>query len=167
MAEDVNAEETAKKPKSKKTMILIIVLVILGLALAAGISYFVTTKLVKKSHLPPVIQKGPGVYIKVGDAKDGTIIVNVGGVQSNHYLKIGLVLEMNSDDKTNFKDGKLTEAAKAKILDAIMLTLRSESMKDYEANNEEKLKQSLVDSANKALGVASVYNVYITSFILE
>ncbi len=168
MAEEKDAAaETEPAPKKKMSIILIVVLILVGLALAAGISYFVTTRIVTKSHEPTVIARGPGIYIKVGDSKDGTVIVNVGGVQSSHYLKIGIVLEMNSDDKTHFKDGKLTEAAQAKVLDAVMRTLREQKMAQLEASKEQDLKNSIKNSVNKALGVDSVYNVYITSFVLE
>ena len=45
MADDEKDVDSAPEPKKKSPIILIVVLVIVGLALAAGISIFVTTKI--------------------------------------------------------------------------------------------------------------------------
>ncbi|MDQ0203772.1 flagellar basal body-associated FliL family protein [Pectinatus haikarae] len=153
--------------KKKKSMLLVIVLVLVGLALAGGISYFVTTKIVSTSNVSAPIKKEPGVFVKIGDPKDGTIIVNVGGVKSGRYLKVGVVLEMNPADEVNFKEHKITDAAQSKVLDAVMSTFRKQGIEQLEASNEDKLKEAIKNEVNAAIGDGSVYNVYITSFVLQ
>jgi flagellar FliL protein len=160
-----NGEDSGQK--KRKPTVMIIVIVLLGLVLAGGISYFVTTKIVSRTNVASPIKKEPGVFVKVGDPKDGTVIVNVGGVKSGRYLKIGIVLEMNPADEVNFKDKKLTDNAQAKVLDAVMGTLRGQSMDQFEAANEAKLKDAIKEQVNSAIGDGSVYNVYITSFVLQ
>ncbi|WP_196594657.1 flagellar basal body-associated FliL family protein [Pectinatus sottacetonis] len=167
MAEEEVANVDGKGTKKKKPVVLILVMVLIGLALAGGISYFVTTKIVSKSHVSAPIKREPGIFVKVGDPKDNSMVVNVGGVKSGRYLKIGIVLEMNPADEINFKDGKMTEPAKAKVLDAILRTLRGQQLDQFDAANEGKLKEAMKKEINASIGESSVYNVYITSFVLQ
>ena len=169
MAEEevVKVDEKNPEGKKKKSFVLILLLIVIGLALAGGISYFVTTKIVSTSHVNAPVKRAPGIFVKIGDAKDGSLVVNVGGVKSGRFLKIGIVLEMNPADEINFKEGKITEAAQAKVLDAIMTTLRSQTLEQFEAANQPKLKDQLKKAINAAIGDGAVYDVYITSFVLQ
>ena len=167
MADEENnaAVEPAKK---KSPIILIVVLVVVGLVLAGGISYFVTTKLMTDSASSGGEAKhhDPGVFVKLGDAKEG-IIVNVGGVKGGRFLKVGIVMEMNPGKKDNIKDGKLNTLAETKILDTTLQILRSEQIENFDASKQDALKAKIKDEVNKALGQGSVYDVYITSFVLQ
>lgn len=166
--EKAAAATPATEPKKKSPMVMIAVLVLVGLVLAGGISYFVTTKLmsgnISDSSESP--HHDPGVFVKLGDAKDG-IIVNVGGVKGGRFLKVGIVMEMNPGKKDNLKDGKLNPLAETKILDTTLQILRSEQMEDFEASKQDALKSKLKDEINRVLGQGSVYDVYITSFVLQ
>ena len=108
----------------------------------------------------------PGVFVKLGDAKEG-IIVNVGGVKGGRFLKVGIVMEMNPGKKDNIKDGKLNTLAETKILDTTLQILRSEQIENFDASKQDALKAKIKDEVNKALGQGSVYDVYITSFVLQ
>lgn len=167
MAEEEVTNSENGGTKKKKSVLLIIALILVGLVLAGGISYFVTTKVVSKSNVSAPVKREPGVFVKIGDPKDGTIIVNVGGVKSGRYLKVGVVLEMNPADEVNFKGQKITDAAQAKVLDAVMSTFRKQNMDQLEAANEDKLKDAIKSEVNAAIGDGSVYEVYITSFVLQ
>ncbi len=165
MAEEDNTAPVVEK-KKKSPVVMIIVLVLIGLVLAGGISYFVTTKLMTDSASSSTKRHDPGVFVKLGDAKDG-VIVNVGGIRGGKFLKVGLVLEMNPGKKTNMADGKLLPEAETKILDTTLQILRSVKLDELDADKQDALKDKIKDDINKVLGEGSVYDVYITSFILQ
>lgn len=167
MADEENnaAVEPAKK---KSPIILIVVLVVVGLVLAGGISYFVTTKLMTDSASSGGEAKhhDPGVFVKLGDAKDG-LLVNVGGIKGGKFLKVGVVLEMNPGKKDNIVDGKILPPAETKVLDTTLQILRTVKLDELDASKQDDLKQRLKQDLNKTLGEGSVYDVYITSFVLQ
>ena len=170
------AGEEAKEPttpaapakKKKSPIIMIAVLVLVGLVLAGGISYFVTTKIMTSASNGSGESQhhDPGVFVKLGDAKDG-IIVNVGGIKAGRFLKVGIVMEMNPGKKDNVTDGKLNQVAETKILDTTLQILRSVKIDDFDASKQDELKKQIKDEVNKVLGEGSVYDVYITSFVLQ
>lgn len=169
MADEQKNTETAPEEKKKKSpVILIVVLVLVGLVLAGGISFFITTKMMANNASDSVSEHhDPGTFIKLGDAKDG-IMVNVGGQKSGKFLKAGIVLEMNPGKKDNLtEEGKLQPMAETKILDTTMQILRSAKLDEFDATKQDDLKKKLKDELNSKLGAGSVYDVYITSFLLQ
>lgn len=169
MADEQKDTETAPEEKKKKSpVILIVVLVLVGLVLAGGISFFITTKMMANNASDSVSEHhDPGTFIKLGDAKEG-IMVNVGGQKSGKFLKAGIVLEMNPGKKDNLtEEGKLQPMAETKILDTTMQILRSAKLDEFDATKQDDLKKKLKDELNSKLGAGSVYDVYITSFLLQ
>jgi len=168
MPEEENAAAPVAEEKKKKSpIIMVAILVVVGLVLAGGISYFVTTKLMTDSASAGETKRhDPGVFVKLGDAKDG-MIVNVGGIRGGKFLKVGIVLEVNPAKKTVIVEGKLVPEAETKILDTTLQILRSVKIDDFDASKQDALKGKLKDDLNKTLGEGSVYDVYITSFILQ
>ena len=167
MADEQKDTEAAAEPKKKSPIILVIVLVLVGLVLAVGISFFITTKVMKDTATDSVSEHhDPGIFIKLGDAKEG-ITVNVGGQKAGKFLKAGIVLEMNPGKKDNLADGKLQPMAETKILDTTMQILRSAKLDEFDATKQDALKKKLKDELNAKLGAGSVYDVYITSFLLQ
>lgn len=164
--EEKDEEQPAEKKKSP--IIIIVVLVLVGLILAGGISYFVATKILSNSISDDGAARyhDPGVFIKLGDAKEG-LLVNVGGVKGGHFLKVGIVLEMNPDKQDNIKEGKINPVAETKMLDTVLQILRSEPLDGFDAQKQEALKDKIKVEVNHTLGEGSVYNVYITSFVLQ
>ena len=169
MADEQKNTETAPEEKKKKSpVILIVVLVLVGLVLAGGISFFITTKMMANNASDSVSDHhDPGTFIKLGDAKEG-IMVNVGGQKSGKFLKAGIVLEMNPGKKDNLtEEGKLQPMAETKTLDTTMQILRSAKLDEFDATKQDDLKKKLKDELNSKLGAGSVYDVYITSFMLQ
>lgn len=158
----------------KKTIILIVVLVIVGLALAAGISLFVVTKVM--GDIPSGSEEGDagpryhdaGVFVKLGDPKEG-ILVNVGGPRSGKYLKASIIVEFNPGKKSviNEETNSLQPDAEVKVNDVATQFLRATSLEDFDADKQDEFKKQLKDALNAALGGGSVYDVYITSFLLQ
>ena len=181
MPDEEKEVETAAPPpppaqSKKKTYIIIAVLVVLGLALAAGISLFVVTKVM--GDIPgggsgEEDDSGPryhdaGVFVKLGDPKEG-ILVNVGGPRSGKYLKASIIVEFNPGKKAviNEETNSLQPDAEVKVNDVATQFLRATSLEDFDADKQDEFKKQLKDALNSALGGGSVYDVYITSFLLQ
>ncbi len=166
--EEKEGTEAEPEPKKKSPIILIAVLVIVGLALAAGISFFVTTKLMADTATEGGANKfhDPGVFVKLGDPKDG-ILVNVGGQKAGKFLKTSIILEMNPGKKEIIEEGKILPVAETKIMDLVLQVLRSAKMDEFDATKQDDLKKKLKEEINGVLGEGSVYDIYITSFLLQ
>lgn len=173
---DVEAAAPPQDNSKKKKIILIIVLVIVGLALAAGISLFVVTKMLgdlpaggggyEESGEPRYHDSG--VFIKIGDPKEG-ILVNVGGARSSKFLKASIIVEFNPGKKSviNEDTHALQPDAEVKVNDTATQFLRAAKLEDFDADKQAEFKKQFKDALNAALGGGSVYDVYITSFLLQ
>lgn len=171
--EAADGEEAAEEKPKKKIPVMaiaIVVLVLVGIALAGGIAYFVASKLVTSSHNDDggaaARYHDPGVFVKLGDPKEG-ILVNVGGVKAGHFLKIGIMIEMNPGKKEVITEGKLNPVAETKLMDTVLHILRSEPLDGYDASKQDALKEKIKTEVNHELGEGTVYGVYITSFVLQ
>lgn len=161
MAEE---EKEKEQPAKKFPMFMVVGLVVVGLLLAGGVSYFIATKVMADSTAK-VETREPGMFIKLGD-KDG-MIVNVGGVKSGRFLKVGVVLEMRAPKGDKAAEGKLSSVTETKLLDAVLQLLRSQKVEDFDPLKQEELKTQIKNEANKVLGEDCVYEVYITNFVLQ
>ena len=173
MAEE-KEEQAAEQPKQKSPMLMmvvvIIVAVLVAVAAAGGISYYIFSRAESPSHSEDgsggKSNHDPGVFYKLGDPKEG-ILVNVGGGRSGKFLKAGIVLELNPGKSDNVADGKVGSVAETKILDTTMQFLRAAPLEEFDASKQDALKKQLKDALNERLGQGSVYDVYITSFLLQ
>ena len=64
-------------------------------------------------------------------------------------------------------DGKLVPAAETKIMDTTLQILRTVKIEELDAARQDDLKSRIKSELNKVLGEGSVYDVYITSFMLQ
>lgn len=153
--------------EKKFSMAVIIGMIVVGLLLAGGISYFIATKIVTdKAGDKSSSKREPGVFMKLGDVKDG-LIINIGGLNSGRYLKIGMILELKPDKKAVPSTGKLPSPDEIKILDTTVSLLRSQKIEDFDPQKQEQLKELIKNEVNKAFGEEKVYEVYITNFVLQ
>ena len=170
MAEE-KEEQVAEQPKQKSPMLMMIVVVIVAVlvavAAAGGISYYIFSQAESPSRSEDgggsTSHRDPGVFYKLGDPKEG-VLVNVGGGRSGKFLKAGIVLELNPGKSENVVDGKVGSVAETKILDT---TMHAAPLEDFDASKQDVLKKQLKDALNDRLGQGSVYDVYITSFLLQ
>lgn len=171
MAEEKDLLDQSEQKSPMLTMIVVVVVAVLvAVAAAGGISYYIFSQ----SDMPVSgggessggSHRDPGVFYKLGDAKDG-ILVNVGGGRTGKFLKAGIVLELNPGKSDNVVDGKVLSVAETKILDTTMQYLRSAPLDEFDASKQDELKKQLKDALNDRLGQGSVYDVYITSFLLQ
>jgi flagellar protein FliL len=156
----------AEKEKKGFPMMMLVMILVACCILAGGISYYVVTKFTSEKSSDKVSAREPGVIMKVGDAKDG-LLINIGGVNSGRYLKIGLMIERKTDTKTQESGGKTQSPEEIKIQDSVVYVLRSQKLEDFEPSKQEQLKEIIKNEVNKALGKDVVMDVYITSFVLQ
>ena len=172
MADEEKTEEQASEAaKAKKfpPLVIIVVLILFGLILSGGIAFFITTQMMGGGNAAggaEVKHHDPGVFVKLGDPKEG-MIVNVGGIKASRFLKVGIVMELNPEKEEVVKEGKLLPMAETKIMDSTLQILRTIKIEELDANKQDDLKAKLKSEVNKALGEGSVYDVYITSFMLQ
>ena len=176
-AAEAAAEEGAEaaEPKKRSPIIFIVIGVVVALLLAAGISIFVTTQLIAGANQGGGDDGGgdgrhhdAGIFLKLGDPKEG-ILVNVGGPRGGKFLKAGIVLEMNPGRSSVINEETKTflPDAEIRIMDITMQFLRSTKVEDFAAEKQDELKKQLKDALNAELGSGSVYDIYITSFLLQ
>ncbi len=169
--EEKEVETSAEQPKKKSPIILIVVLVIVGLVLAVGISTFVMKQMMADANEEDFDENkhhDPGIFLKLGDPKEG-ILVNVGGPRGGKYLKAGIVLEMNPGKKSvvNEETKSFNPDAEIRVMDITTQFLRSIPIEDFDAQKQADLKKQLKEALNAELGSAAVYDIYITSFLLQ
>lgn len=145
---------------------LIVGLIVVGLVLAGGVSYFIATRVAGDHADGKAAPREPGVFMKLGDPKDG-LIINIGGVNSGRYLKIGIILEVKPDKKGHSSEGKSASPEEIKALDAVVQLLRSQKVEDFEPAKQERLKEMIKTEVNRALGGDKVMDVYITNLVLQ
>ena len=88
-------------------------------------------------------------------------------IKASRFLKVGIVMELNPEKEEVVKEGKLLPMAETKIMDSTLQILRTIKIEELDANKQDDLKAKLKSEVNKALGEGSVYDVYITSFMLQ
>jgi flagellar FliL protein len=105
--------------------------------------------------------------MKLGDPKEG-LILNIGGVNSGRYLKVGIMLEIKPDPKAaKAKDAKAANSEDVKILDAVIHLLRSQKVEDFDPSKQFQLKELIKHEVSQVIGEDRIYDVYITNFILQ
>ena len=168
-------EEQPKKKKIPTTAIIIAVGVVLAIVLTIGISYVMVTKLIGDVAANNNGGGGgggefrhgePGVFVKLGDPKEG-ILVNVGGAKSGKFLKTSIILEVNPEKEEIIKEGKMSASAETVVLDTTMQILRSSALEEFDADKQDDLKKKIKEQLNQKLGMGVIYDVYITSFLLQ
>lgn len=157
-----------EKSEKKFPLMLIVGMVVFGLVLAGGISYFIATKIVadKAGGALQTAKHEPGQMVKMGEAKDG-LVVNVGGVNSGRFLKLGLILEVKPDKDAKAAEAKGASPDEIKMQDVVLHVLRSQKVEDFDPAKQEQLKELIKNEVNKALGSDRIYDVYITNFVLQ
>lgn len=174
-AEAEEGAEVAEQPKQRSPIIMVAVIAVVGLLLAVGISIFVTTQLLAGVNQGGGDEGGgdgrhhdAGIFLKLGDPKEG-ILVNVGGPRGGKFLKASIVLEMNPSRSSviNEETQSFQPDAEIRIMDITMQFLRSTKVEDFDAEKQDELKKQLKDALNAELGSGSVYDIYITSFLLQ
>ena len=175
--EEGGEEEQPKKKKIPTTAIIIVVGIILAVVLAGGAAYIVASQLIGSmaggnggggngGGGGEVRHSDPGIFVKLGDPKEG-ILVNVGGAKAGKFLKTSIIVEINPEKEEIVHEGKMTASAETVVLDTTMQILRSSALEEFDADKQDELKKKIRDQLNQKLGMGTIYDVYITSFLLQ
>ncbi|ACX53114.1 flagellar basal body-associated protein FliL [Ammonifex degensii KC4] len=145
--------------KGKKSKLVLILLLLLVLAGVSGGGIFLGVKLAggKKPAQPP-----PPPPLKTVSLD--SIVVNLADGDTNHYLRVTVVLAVPADEKL----AKEIEGKKFELRDLIIQLLRhktfAEVMKpDYPTKLKEELKQKI----NAYLGGDKVKEIYFTEYLAQ
>ena len=164
--EEKTGTEGSKSGKSKSSMLMIIGLIIVGIVLAGAISFFVAAKIAGDRTVVTVVAKRePGVFLKIGDPREG-VIVNIGGA-TNRYLKIVMTLEVEGTKGEKDKEPFVTPQDEIKIQDSVIKFLRSQPVDAFHPDKQEALKASIKTAVNESLGANRVLDVFITNFVIQ
>ena len=164
---DANGKKKSKFPKPKLSMIMVVVLIIVGIVLAGAISFFVAAKIAgdRTTVITVPAKKEPGMFVKIGDSKDG-VIVNIGGV-TGRYLKIVMTLEVEPTKAADEKTLEITPQDEIKINDSVIKFLRSQKIDSFTPDKQDKLKEDIRNNVNATLGSNRVMDVFITNFVIQ
>lgn len=134
-----------------------IMITMVFVALAVSVSTYVTKAVISPQEAAPT----KGIFVKLGDPKEG-IITNIG----YHYVKIGLVMQVNEDDYPKV-EGKAINLVDTKATDTVISTLRSHPPEWYGSKNHNQIREEIKKNLNEVLGKKMVMEVYITNFIMQ
>lgn len=162
---DVNGEE--KKGGKKKLLIfLLIFLVIAGAGGFAAYKFLIAGKQEENTEEKKAQQvvKEVNAVEQLGIMYDlGTFVVNLADRDADRYLKITVVLELESDMVRMEIEKRLPQIKDT--ITTLLLTKTSEEIKT--AEGMELLKEEIIKRVNAILPLGGVKNVYFTEFVIQ
>ena len=103
-------------------------------------------------------------YVPVAEEITVNLKQEEDGNSSKRYLKAAVSIGFDSKDK---KVAKELEQKAIEIKDKTLFYLKSRTIKDFDANNEEKLKKGLVDEINNLLVEGKIIDVYFDNILTQ
>jgi flagellar basal body-associated protein FliL len=92
-----------------------------------------------------------------------TVVVNLGGISSNRYLRIQTSLEVDSED-----DQKMISEKEVILRDKMISFFSSKTMRDIETEGGLfKLRLELKDVLNRLVGSGIIKQIYFSDFIVQ
>lgn len=170
------ADENGQEPKKKSGLMKWIILLILLLALGGG-GYFAYLKFFagnsdEKPAAEQTQQEAPAEEGAAGGAGVPgtgftvtlpTFVVNLADPLGRRYLKLGIDVEVVSEEATAELNKK-----QPMVKDALILLLSSKTYQDL-SSMESKilLKKEIVDRLNQIMGGSKVLQVYFTDMVIQ
>lgn len=168
-----NPEQGAKKG-SNMTLILIIVAVV-ALLLSVGGAFFMISMLSKQGANTEETQgqnKSKSDSKEQADAKkplgelfsfERAVIVNLAETNAERYLKVDVVLELDSAKLVKEVESRLPQ-----IQDLLISITSTKTLEDVSTTSgRNMLRQEIVDKINSLLATGQVTNVYFTEFVVQ
>ena len=155
MAENGNVN-TAPARGKMKTIALALIILVVAAGFGAG---FWLYKAGKIPFLKPTVKKEKYKTVEIGD-----VTVSLSGSGGAHYLRVVPVIECQE------KKALLEEIAERKheIKDAMITVLRAKDIQQVRSvDNEEQMKQELLDAINERLESGEVEKLYFTEFMVQ
>ncbi len=92
-----------------------------------------------------------------------TVVVNLGGISSNRYLRIQTSLEVDNED-----DQKMISEKEVILRDKMISFFSSKTMRDIETEGSLfKLRLELKDVLNRLVGSGVIKQIYFSDFIVQ
>ncbi len=92
-----------------------------------------------------------------------TVVVNLGGISSNRYLRIQTSLEVGNED-----DQKMISEKEVILRDKMISFFSSKTMRDIETEGGLfKLRLELKDVLNRLVGAGVIKQIYFSDFIVQ
>jgi flagellar FliL protein len=139
--------------------LMIVVMLVLSLAIAAGTSYFMLTKLTGNSSKA----EAEGKINELGPTyKVGEFIVNLAD-GSSQFIRLNLSVEVNNED--------IVEELKRRdpqIRDTIISILRDKQEEDISSKSGTRdLREEIRTELNKFISEGKITNVFFTEFVVQ
>lgn len=153
---------------------IILLIIILMLLLAAGVGVMAFVKMGKKPG-----EKGAEAHskkhVELASWKLEEFVVNLADRDSPRYLKLNLVMDIESKGKKSKSKGghgghgaAAANPEEARARDAIIAVLTSKSYNELLSDDgKTKLKADLKEALNSVLEESEVANIYFTSFAMQ
>lgn len=167
-----NPDQGAKKGPNT-TLILIIVAVVV-LVLAIGGALVMVSMLTK----PQTTEQGDDSRESKGDKDDKqlvkkplgelfsferAVIVNLAETNAERYLKVDVVLELDSPKLVKEVESRLPQ-----IQDLLISITSTKTLEDVSTTSgRNMLRQEIVDKINSLLATGQISNVYFTEFVVQ
>jgi flagellar FliL protein len=92
-----------------------------------------------------------------------TVVVNLGGISSNRYLRVQTSLEVGNED-----DQKMISEKEVILRDKMISFFSSKTMRDVETEGGLfKLRLELKDILNELVGSGIIKRIYFSDFIVQ
>lgn len=152
-----------QESSGKSFLLLIIVLMLLP---SAGVGVMSFLKMSKKPG-----DKGAHASVELQSWKLEEFVVNLADRDSPRYLKVNLVIDMESKGKKSkhkVGHGAAANPEEARARDAIIAVLTSKSYNELlSEDGKTQLKADLKKALNVGLEDVEVVNIYFTSFAMQ
>ncbi len=170
-----NANHNEGVSSEKQSLLRMLSYVSLGMVLMGVIIFGIETisektDSLKQESIPNTVtvtqdnkSHEPGIFVKLGDKKQG-ISVPIGAGKT---IKIAIVLEINPNNRELILNDRWNESAEEKTWDVLLPIVKSMKNGEFNADTQDHLKTTIKKKMNQAFGKDAVYEVYITSFLIE
>ncbi len=163
--QEKNQEESKGGGKKKLLILLILLLIIGGAGGFAAYKFLLAPKNEKSQEKKAEeVVKEVNSIEKLGIMYDlGTFVVNLADKDADRYLKVDIVLELESEKVKMEVEKRLPQIKDA--ITTLLLTKTSDEIKT--AEGMELLKEEIIKRVNAILPLGGVKNVYFTEFVIQ
>ena len=104
-----------------------------------------------------------GVFMQLGNEDKGLEIF----IDDDKLLKTKVFLELNPNKTDVIADGKVITSVATKMEDIIIHIFKTSNIDEFDVIRQDEFKKKIKNEINYQLGAGTVYNVYITSFLIN
>lgn len=146
------AEDGSKIGKIMTYVGVVFLIVVLAAATSFGVLWYMT-----RDTGPEEAEDRMGPTYQLGE-----YTVNLSGTGGFQYLQTNIVVEVSDSEVIEEIDRRSPQ-----IDDAIISTLRSQSIDEIQEPGANEIKQHLANSINEVIGNGEVRNVWFTQFVVQ